>query len=66
MIITGSCVGSLYKSNAYEQKVKTFSKGMRQKLGIAIAVIKDAPAILLDEPTARASTRKRPRSSWRS
>ena len=40
------------QGNAYEQKVKTFSKGMRQKLGIAIAVIKDAPAILLDEPTA--------------
>jgi ABC-2 type transport system ATP-binding protein len=40
------------QDNAFEQKVKTFSKGMRQKLGIAIAVIKDAPAILLDEPTA--------------
>jgi len=25
---------------------------MRQKLGISIAIIKDAPAILLDEPTA--------------
>jgi ABC-2 type transport system ATP-binding protein len=25
---------------------------MRQKLGIAIAMIKDAPAILLDEPTS--------------
>jgi ABC-2 type transport system ATP-binding protein len=37
---------------AFEQKVKEFSKGMRQKLGIAIAVIKDAPALLLDEPTA--------------
>jgi ABC-2 type transport system ATP-binding protein len=37
---------------AFEQRVKMFSKGMRQKLGIAIAMIKDAPAILLDEPTA--------------
>jgi ABC-2 type transport system ATP-binding protein len=37
---------------AFEQKVQEFSKGMRQKLGIAIAVIKDAPALLLDEPTA--------------
>lgn len=35
---------------AFERKVKTFSKGMRQKVGIAIAVIKDAPALLLDEP----------------
>ncbi len=37
---------------AYEQRVKEFSKGMRQKLGIAIAITKDAPAILLDEPTS--------------
>jgi ABC-2 type transport system ATP-binding protein len=37
---------------AYEQRVKTFSKGMRQKLGIAIAILKQAPALLLDEPTS--------------
>ena len=30
---------------------------MRQKLGIAIAMIKDAPALLLDEPTSGASTK---------
>jgi ABC-2 type transport system ATP-binding protein len=35
-----------------DQKVKTFSKGMRQKLGIAIAMLKRAPALLLDEPTS--------------
>lgn len=37
---------------AFEQRLKEFSRGMRQKLGIAIATIKDAPALLLDEPTA--------------
>jgi len=40
------------QEKAFEQKVREFSKGMRQKLGIAIAIIKDAPALLLDEPTA--------------
>jgi ABC-2 type transport system ATP-binding protein len=40
------------QEKAFDQRVKTFSKGMRQKLGISIAIIKDAPAVLLDEPTA--------------
>jgi ABC-2 type transport system ATP-binding protein len=40
------------QEKAFEQRVKSFSKGMRQKLGISIAIIKDAPAILLDEPTS--------------
>ncbi len=40
------------EEKAFEQRVKNFSKGMRQKLGIAIAMVKDAPAILLDEPTS--------------
>jgi len=35
---------------ACDQRVRNFSKGMRQKLGIAIAIVKDAPAMLLDEP----------------
>jgi len=40
------------QDKAFEAKLKTFSKGMRQKLGIAIAIIKDAPNIILDEPTS--------------
>jgi len=40
------------QEDAFERKVKTFSKGMNQKLGIAIAVVKDATNILLDEPTS--------------
>ena len=35
-----------------DKRLKGFSKGMRQKCGIAIAILKDAPAILLDEPTS--------------
>jgi len=36
----------------HQKRLKEFSKGMRQKCGIAIAILKDAPAILLDEPTS--------------
>jgi ABC-2 type transport system ATP-binding protein len=40
------------QEEAFNMRTKNYSKGMRQKLGLAIAVIKDAPNILLDEPTA--------------
>jgi len=38
--------------DAHQKRLKGFSKGMRQKCGIAIAILKNAPAILLDEPTS--------------
>lgn len=37
---------------AFSRRLKTFSKGMRQKCGIAIAIAKDADLIVLDEPTS--------------
>jgi len=40
------------EEEAFERKLKNFSKGMRQKTGIAIAIVKDSPVIILDEPTA--------------
>lgn len=39
-------------AEAARRRVKTYSKGMRQKVGIAIAVAKQAKVLLLDEPTS--------------
>lgn len=38
--------------NAYYRRLSGFSKGMRQRLGIAIAMLKKAELIVLDEPTS--------------
>ena len=35
-----------------DRRVGTYSKGMRQKVGIAIALAKNATSLLLDEPTS--------------
>jgi ABC-2 type transport system ATP-binding protein len=40
------------QKDAFDARSKTYSKGMRQKLGLAIAIIKDAPNVILDEPTS--------------
>ena len=39
-------------SNAINKKVDSYSKGMRQKVGIAIAFAKKAKVLLLDEPAS--------------
>ncbi|MGD1947601.1 MAG: ABC transporter ATP-binding protein [Croceivirga sp.] len=40
------------QSEAFDKRISTFSKGMRQKVGIAIAMAKEAKVLLLDEPTS--------------
>ncbi len=40
------------QEDAFDQRTKNYSKGMRQKLGLAIVLLKDAPNVLLDEPTS--------------
>lgn len=39
-----------FPAGAIDRAAGTYSKGMRQKLGLAIALMKNAKAILLDEP----------------
>jgi ABC-2 type transport system ATP-binding protein len=39
-------------SSAFDRRVSTYSKGMRQKVGIALAIAKQAKVLLLDEPTS--------------
>ncbi len=37
---------------ALDRRVSSFSKGMRQKTGLAVSVVRQAPAVLMDEPTS--------------
>ncbi|WP_343691840.1 ABC transporter ATP-binding protein [Chitinophaga sp.] len=40
------------QSSAFDKRVNSYSKGMRQKVGIAIALVKKAKVLFLDEPTS--------------
>ena len=40
------------QEEAHKRRISGYSKGMRQKVGIALALAKDAKALLLDEPTS--------------
>jgi ABC-2 type transport system ATP-binding protein len=50
--LTGFLVEAGLAEGDIDKRVGAYSKGMRQKVGIAIAIAKKARALLLDEPTS--------------
>lgn len=51
-LLRGFLVNAGLQKEAHGKRVGTYSKGMRQKVGIAIALAKNADVILMDEPTS--------------
>ena len=50
--ITDSLAASGLQERAWNQRLGGFSKGMRQKVAIAVALLRQVPVLLLDEPTS--------------
>lgn len=51
-ILAGFLTKAGLQAEAHTKRLSTYSKGMRQKVGIAIALAKNADVILMDEPTS--------------
>jgi ABC-2 type transport system ATP-binding protein len=51
-LLAGFLTKAGLQKEAHHRMLQTYSKGMRQKVGIAIALAKNADVILMDEPTS--------------
>lgn len=51
-LLTGFLTKAGLQTEAHQKRLSIYSKGMRQKVGIAIALAKNADVILMDEPTS--------------
>jgi ABC-2 type transport system ATP-binding protein len=50
--ITAAFGAAGLEERAWDQRLAGFSKGMRQKVAIAVALLREVPVLLLDEPTS--------------
>lgn len=50
--ITDALTAAGLQERAWDQRLGGFSKGMRQKVAIAVALLRQVPVLLLDEPTS--------------
>jgi ABC-2 type transport system ATP-binding protein len=50
--ITDAFSAAGLQERAWDQRLGGFSKGMRQKVAIAVALLREVPVLLLDEPTS--------------
>lgn len=50
--VTSAFAAAGLQERAWHQRLGGFSKGMRQKVAIAVALLREVPVLLLDEPTS--------------